>query len=77
MKCVFCGKNVFGEKGTTVLNKGPAHIDCFEAMKALKRTFMHLEISELSDEQLKELKELVLAEENSRDRGTESDIELF
>ena len=78
MKCLFCRKEVYGSTGMTVPGRGAAHIQCYQAEQALKRTFQHLEISSLNDEELFELKELVLAEENLRNRveGV-SDIELF
>ena len=62
----------------TVPGKGPAHSQCYQADEALKRTFQQLDITSLNDEELFELKELVLSEENSRKReGEDSDIELF
>jgi len=47
--------------------------------QALKRTFQHLEISKLTDEELNDLKDLVLTEINDRERSGEDDcdIELF
>ncbi|WYH49437.1 DUF2175 family protein [Teredinibacter turnerae] len=80
LKCIFCKKPVFGGNGMTVPKQGPAHLVCFQADQALRRTFQHLDISALNDEELRELKELVLAEENFRSRDEESrssDIELF
>ncbi|WP_230537154.1 DUF2175 family protein [Teredinibacter turnerae] len=80
LKCIFCKKPVFGGTGMTVPKQGPAHLACFQADQALRRTFQHLDISALNDEELLELKELVLAEENFRsrdERDKSSDIELF
>jgi len=47
--------------------------------QALKRTFQHLEISKLSDNELNDLKDLVLTEINDRERSGDdgSEIELF
>ena len=77
MKCHYCDKAVFGKYGITVPNIGAAHVQCFQASQALKRTFQTLEISTLNDQELFELKELVLAEENARRRDSADDVELF
>jgi len=78
MHCIYCDKLVFGKGGLTVPGSGPAHQYCFQANQVLKRTFQHLEITSLNDEELQELKELVYAEENSRNRNSGDDgIELF
>ena len=82
MNCVYCSKAVFGSEGITVSGKGPAHQQCYHANQIFKRTFQSIEISELSDEELNDLKDLVLAEINGRARKLEEhdsggDIELF
>jgi len=79
MKCIYCDKPVFGEEGMTVPQKGPAHRHCFQASEALKRTFQNLDITALNDQELTQLKDLVLAEENfrKRDNDDEDNIELF
>jgi len=79
MRCIYCEKAVFGREGFTVPSEGAAHQNCFQANQALKRTFQSLEISTLNDKELQELKELILAEENSRNREEEEDdgVELF
>ncbi len=80
LNCVFCHKPVFGFGGLTVPLKGPAHQQCFQAFNVLKRTFQKLDITELNDDELRDLKDLVLAEENDRRRRNEpggDDIELF
>jgi len=78
MKCIYCNKDVFGQNGMTVPTEGPAHLQCYQANQALQRTFQKLDITRLNDDELFELKELVLAEENSRKRTNDSDdIELF
>ena len=78
MKCIFCKKPVFGAEGITVPGEGASHVSCFQASLALKRTFQNLEITALNDSELFELKELVLAEENLRNRDEdEGDFELF
>ncbi|HIF50192.1 MAG TPA: DUF2175 domain-containing protein [Thiotrichaceae bacterium] len=79
MKCIFCNKSVFGAEGFTVPGKGPAHQSCHQANQALKRTFQHLDISAFNDEELIDLKDLVLAEENkrNRDENDSSEVELF
>lgn len=76
MKCIFCNKAVTGEDGMSVPGKGPAHLHCFKANEVIQRTFMGLDITELTDEDLIVLKDLVLAEENYRNRDSD-DIELF
>ncbi|WP_370979356.1 DUF2175 domain-containing protein [Agaribacterium sp. ZY112] len=78
MKCLYCNAPVFGRDGITIAGKGPAHQKCYQADQALKRTFQHLKISELNDQELVELKDLILAEENDRKRSDDDDgIELF
>lgn len=79
MRCIYCEKGVFGHQGLTVPSEGAAHQNCFQANQALKRTFQSLEITALNDQELQELKEIVLAEENSRNRVEDEDdgIELF
>jgi len=74
---MFCNKAVFGANGVTVQNKGVAHKECLEANKALRRQFRNIDISALSDQELTDLKDLILAEENSRKSGSDDDIELF
>jgi hypothetical protein len=86
LNCVFCKKPVFGRQGVTVPEVGPAHLECYQAHKAMKRTFKGLDITALSDDELSDLKDLVLAEENDRrrryqelmgDGSSDDDIELF
>lgn len=79
MKCLYCNTHVFGPNGMTVPGEGAAHQACFQADLALRRTFQHIEISKLNNEELTILKDLVLAEENARRRENEGDgdIELF
>ncbi len=78
MKCIFCNKPVFGETGISVPGAGPAHQHCLQANEALQRTFQSLDITALSDQELTELKDLVLSEENHRKRDdSEEDVELF
>ncbi|MCJ8312619.1 MAG: hypothetical protein MJK11_06580 [Pseudomonadales bacterium] len=62
----------------TVPGIGAAHSFCFQADQLLKRTFQNLEINALNDTELQDLHELVIAEQNSRNRvGNDDDIELF
>ncbi len=78
MKCVFCNKSVHGPNGMSVPGHGSAHRQCFQANEALRRTFQSLDIQALTDQELVELKDLVLSEENSRNLGDELDsIDLF
>ena len=78
MKCIFCNKPVFGNTGISVPGAGPAHQHCLQANEALRRTFQSLDITALSDQELTELKDLVLSEENHRKRDdTDNDVELF
>lgn len=79
MRCVFCGKPVFGPTGITLHGGAPAHQQCFQLQAALKRTFQALDISALNDQELTDLKDLVLAEVNDRQRKSSGsdDIELF
>lgn len=80
MNCIFCNRNVIGEGGMSIPGRGPAHRQCYQANEALRRTFQHLDITELNDQELTELKDLVLAEENIRKRNhddSDDEIELF
>ena len=77
MNCIYCGKLVYGENGMNVPNLGVAHQQCFQAYQTLKRTFQNLDITALNDQELVELKDLVLTELNSRQRDSIGDIELF
>jgi len=61
----------------SIPGEGVAHRHCFQAHEALRRTFQSLDITRLNDQELTELKDLVLAEENYRKRDSEDDIELF
>ncbi len=77
MRCYYCNKLVCGKEGITLPKLGPAHTVCFEANQSISRVFKNLVLTELSDNELSELKELVVAEENHRNRDTSDDIELF
>lgn len=80
LKCIFCKESVFGAGGVTVPSMGPAHKYCYEAYRTMRRTFRSIDITELSDSDLSDLKDLVLAEENDRRRKNNpvnDDIELF
>lgn len=84
LNCVFCKKPVFGATGLTVPELGPAHRACYDAYKTMRRSFRNIDITRLSDAELADLKDLVLAEENDRRRqasastaGDLGDIELF
>ncbi len=79
MRCIYCHKRVFGGEGLTVPGVGPAHQKCFQLDAALRRTFQSLDISALNDMELTDLKDLVLAEVNDRERkkSGNDDIELF
>ncbi len=78
MKCIFCNKPVHGANGMSIAGIGVAHQQCFIANEALRRTFQNLDIRALNDQELVELKDLVLAEENSRrPPGDVDEIELF
>ena len=82
LNCVFCKKPVFGVGGVTVPERGPAHRNCYDAYRTMRRTFRGIDITNLSDPELADLKDLVLAEDNDRKRNHEAgsstdDIELF
>ena len=78
MRCMFCDKPVHGRECMPLPNEGVAQQKCFQANEVMKRTFQHLDISALNDQELVDLKDLVLAEENSRNAPNEDgDIELF
>ena len=77
MKCVFCDKPVYGGDGVSVPGKGPAHAPCLKAYTVLRRSFNGLDITALSDQELADLKDLVLSEENARRPQDENETELF
>lgn len=77
MKCEFCNKPVFGEEGVSIPGRGVAHKTCLGVAQAMRRAFHGLDISGLNDEELANLKDLVLAEENSRRADGDDDVELF
>jgi len=62
----------------TVPGKGPSHRFCQQIAEAQTRYFHGLNITQLSDQELTELKDLILSEINIRNRPSgHSDIELF
>ncbi|PLY12650.1 MAG: DUF2175 domain-containing protein [Sedimenticola sp.] len=79
MRCEFCNQVVHGIDGITLPGKGVAHRTCFEIDRSTRRIFNTLDLSQLELPQLVDLKDLVLAEINDRERkhsGT-AEIELF
>ncbi|WP_283788654.1 DUF2175 family protein [Bermanella sp. WJH001] len=76
MGCIYCGQSVINQSPMTIPGKGVAHLRCFQTDQALKRTFQTLDISKLNDAELADLKEIVIAEENARNKDN-YDIELF
>lgn len=78
MRCAFCSKSVFGSTGITVPGLGSAHLECFQVNESMKRQFEGLNITELTDEKLEDLKNMVLTEYNHRNRVEDcDDVELF
>lgn len=77
MNCIFCKTHVFGDEGTTVLGRGPAHKTCLQIKQVEHRTFKGLDLETLSDSELNDLLELTRTEINSRSVHQESAIELF
>lgn len=79
MKCFYCKKPVYGGSGMTIPSKGSAHISCHNVHESIQRKFRGISISDLSDEDFQELKELILSEDNFRNRSddSEDDFELF
>ena len=76
MKCIYCNKPVYGSNGVSVPGEGPAHKDCLTVVQTYQRKFRNIDISALTDAELTDLHDLVLAELNDR-RGDDEDIELF
>ena len=76
MGCIYCGQSVINQSPMTIPGKGVTHLRCFQTDQALKRTFQTLDISKLNDAELADLKEMVIAEENARNKDND-DIELF
>lgn len=78
MKCIYCNKAVYGVEGVSVPGQGSAHKNCLSVYQTMQRQFRSLNISDLSDEDLTNLYDLVSAELNSRKRSLDdNDIELF
>ncbi len=77
MRCIFCNKPVYGTDGVSVPGKGPAHQNCLQANEVLQRTFQSLDITALTDNELTDLLDIVLAEVNFRKKTDDDDIELF
>lgn len=77
MRCIFCNKRIVGNDGISVSGKGICHEICLQMDQAKRRVFMGLDMTALSDQELTDLKDLVLAEENSRNSSNGDDIELF
>lgn len=79
MRCCYCGVPVAGVRDITIVRgEGPAHSACHHRVLASRRIFQHIELSRLSDEELLELREMVLTEANSRQAGSEgASLELF
>ena len=77
MRCMFCNERVFGEGSVSIASHGVAHSSCFEAHQTMRRTFKELDITSLSDAELTDLHDLVLAESNTRKGSGGDEIELF
>lgn len=81
MKCEYCGESIFkhnSRSGTpiTVAGVGIAHLRCAETAVFSKREFKNISLNALSLEELRELKEMLLQELNSRD-GNGNAFEFF
>ncbi|PKF62550.1 hypothetical protein CW745_03750 [Psychromonas sp. psych-6C06] len=71
MRCMFCQKEVFDEndhlgKPISIPSRGVAHSQCAEEDLIEKRIFGSIHITEISLEDLYELRELVKTEINER-----------
>lgn len=83
MRCIYCDIYLVGHpEVVSIPGQGLAHHNCFITAQFRSRRFRGLDIKELSDDCLAQLRELVLTETNERNRaGPASDpdsaIELF
>ena len=77
MKCIYCLQPVFGASGMTVSPLGAAHIACFNNHSVQLRIFKGLTLSDLSDNEITDLHDLLLAEKNSRCKLISDLVELF
>ncbi len=78
MKCIICDQSVFGKQGMTAVGLGAIHRKCFPGHTMDVRVFQSLDVSALNQDEFMELKEIVLAEDNARNRSHEDvSVELF
>ncbi len=81
MRCPYCSKGVVGSTEIVmVLGEGPAHLECYQRHAVADRSFNNIHFPSLSSHDLKEMKEMILAELNIRERDLSSEadgIELF
>ena len=77
MRCYVCNQVVTGIQGMTDPNHGAVHITCYEVKQAMARNFKGININALTDNELTNLQDLVLAEVNERKGDHDDDIELF
>ncbi len=81
MKCMFCDKDMLNYDGSmglpvTLPGRGIAHTYCAEQDLFSRRIFGSIHIKDLPNDDLYELRELVLAEINERE-GLSQEPELF
>jgi hypothetical protein len=78
LKCIICDQSVFGKQGMTAVGLGAIHRKCFPGHSMDIRVFQSLDVSALNQDEFIELKEIVMAEANVRDRESlEASVELF
>ena len=80
MKCPYCHKNVVGHaRVVMIVGEGPAHFSCHEQHVLSARQFQDIPLSSMNQDELIELKEMVLIELNARSRhdAKNNEIEMF
>jgi len=82
MRCPYCGGQVVGDMDVVVLvGQGPAHTLCYERYNISKRVYKDIDFSALAQNDLLEMKEMILTELNARQRSDtdiqNNEIELF
>lgn len=77
MRCIYCSKRIVGNDGISVSGRGVCHAICHHMDQAQRRVYKGLDVTALTDQELTDLKEVVLTEENARYGGGDDDIELF
>jgi len=82
MRCIFCDKDIFKVDTklgapVTLPARGVAHSVCATHDLMERRVFGSIELADLSEQDLYELRELVLTEINLREGNNSEEVDLF